>query len=57
MQKISTYFLQHPMQQKVLFITVSLLCVTPFISAPIALVLGFIMIQFVGNPYEETTKN
>ncbi|MBP9214351.1 MAG: putative sulfate exporter family transporter [Chitinophagaceae bacterium] len=56
MQKISTYFLQHPMQQKVLFITVSLLCVTPFISAPIALVLGFIMIQFVGNPYEETTK-
>jgi hypothetical protein len=45
------------MQQKVLFITVSLLCVTPFISAPIALVLGFIMIQFVGNPYEETTKN
>ena len=56
MQKISAYFLQHPMQQKVLFITVSLLCVTPFISAPIALVLGFIMIQFVGNPYEETTK-
>lgn len=56
MQKISAYFLQHPQQQKVLFITVALLCVTPFISAPIALVLGFLMIQFVGNPYEETTK-
>ena len=56
MQKISAYFLQHPQQQKALFITVALLCVTPFISAPIALVLGFLMIQFVGNPYEETTK-
>ncbi|MEO8762015.1 MAG: putative sulfate exporter family transporter [Bacteroidia bacterium] len=42
--------------KKVLFIIVAILCLTPLVSAPLALVLGFLVVQFIGNPYEETTK-
>jgi uncharacterized integral membrane protein (TIGR00698 family) len=56
MKKLADYFASNPLHQKIVFITVAICCVTPFISAPIALVLGFLMIQFVGNPYEQTTK-
>lgn len=42
--------------QKIVFIVLALLCLTPLVSAPLALVLGFLMELFVGNPYEEKTK-
>ena len=38
--------------QKVIFLTCALLCLMPFISSPIALVLGFTITHFFGNPYE-----
>ena len=56
MQKITRYFATHPSIQKGLFIALSVVCLLPFISAPIALVLGFITVQLIGNPYEEATK-
>lgn len=38
--------------QKIIFLGCALLCVMPFISSPIALVLGFAIAQIFGNPYE-----
>lgn len=38
--------------KKIAFIAVLSLCATPFISAPIALVLGFLFSHFIGHPFE-----
>lgn len=40
--------------QKIIFIGFAVLCLTPFISSPIALALGFMMVIFVGNPFEKS---
>ena len=37
--------------REVVFIIVALLCLTPLISPPIALLLGLIIAQFIGHPY------
>ncbi|MCO5249173.1 MAG: putative sulfate exporter family transporter [Chitinophagales bacterium] len=37
--------------QKVIFISLAILCVTPLITSPIALGLGFFVAFFVGNPF------
>lgn len=42
---------------KIAFIAMAVLCLFPFISAPIALILGFSITLFFGHPFEsETTK-
>jgi uncharacterized integral membrane protein (TIGR00698 family) len=42
---------------KIAFIAIAILCLFPFISAPIALILGFFITLLFGNPFEsETTK-
>lgn len=56
MQRFAAYFTSHPSIQKAIFIAFAVSCLTPFVSAPLALVLGFIAIQFIGNPFEQTTK-
>lgn len=56
MEKLTAYFAAHPNTQKASFISIIVCCLFPFVSAPIALVLGFLAIQFIGNPYEEATK-
>ncbi len=53
---LKTYFDSHPFTQKTIFIVIATLCLTPFVSAPVALVLGFLLVQFVGNPFEKTTQ-
>ena len=42
--------------QKILFILLILVCLTPFVSPPIALALGLITAFTFGNPYPEQTK-
>lgn len=37
--------------RKVIFILLALLCLTPFISAPVALLLGLIVANTIGHPY------
>lgn len=37
---------------KVLFVLLSLLCLTPFITPPIALLMGVVIAQITGNPFE-----
>lgn len=56
MPKLTGYFDANPITQKAIFIAITVCCLLPFVSAPIALVLGFLTVQFIGNPYEETTK-
>jgi uncharacterized integral membrane protein (TIGR00698 family) len=42
--------------QKIIFFLLILVCLTPFASPPLALVLGLILAFAVGNPYNEQTK-
>ncbi|MFT3823848.1 MAG: putative sulfate exporter family transporter [Chitinophagaceae bacterium] len=37
--------------QKMIFIPVALLCITPLVSPPVALLLGIAIAQFTGHPY------
>lgn len=37
--------------RELLFIILVVLCLTPFISPPVALLLGFIVAQFIGHPF------
>lgn len=55
MANLKNYVLQ-PSVQKPIFIILGILCLTPIISAPTALVLGFLMTLMVGNPYEATAQ-
>jgi uncharacterized integral membrane protein (TIGR00698 family) len=41
--------------RKILLITLLLLCATPFVSPPIALILGLIFAFAIGNPFAEQT--
>ncbi len=48
---ILNYFEQHSKAQKTVFILMTVLCLFPFISPPIALLMGLIVAQFIGHPY------
>jgi uncharacterized integral membrane protein (TIGR00698 family) len=53
--KVSTMknFIQNEKVRKIIFITLGIVCLTPFISSPIALALGFMLAVFIGNPFEK----
>ncbi|WP_313092332.1 YeiH family protein [Chryseobacterium flavum] len=46
-------FIQYETIRKVIFIALALLCLTPLISSPVALALGFALVVFIGNPFEK----
>lgn len=46
-------FTQNETFQRVIFITLACLCLTHFISSPIALALGFLLAVTIGNPFEK----
>ncbi|MDR6525937.1 putative integral membrane protein (TIGR00698 family) [Chryseobacterium rhizosphaerae] len=46
-------FIQHETIRKIVFIILAVLCLTPLISSPIALALGFLLAVFIGNPFEK----
>ncbi|MEP6675966.1 MAG: putative sulfate exporter family transporter [Ferruginibacter sp.] len=39
--------------RKIIFITAALCCITPYVEAPLALLLGFILSQTIGHPFPE----
>ncbi|GAE62878.1 putative sulfate exporter family transporter [Chryseobacterium indologenes] len=45
--------IQNEVVRKAVFIILAILCLTPFISSPIALVLGFGLAVFIGNSFEK----
>ena len=44
-----------PVMQKILFLVLCLVCLTSYITPPIALLLGIILAQTTGNPFEKIT--
>ncbi|WP_312903033.1 YeiH family protein [Chryseobacterium taichungense] len=46
-------FTLHERLGKIIFILLAMVCLIPFISSPIALLLGFILALFMGNPFEK----
>lgn len=42
--------------QKAVFIVIAVVCITPVVSSPVALALGFVVAIFLGNPFPEQTK-
>jgi len=51
--RIMKDFIQNEMTRKIFFIVLAVLCLTPLISSPIALALGFALAVFMGNPFEK----
>lgn len=47
------YFIQNEKSQRILFILLALLCLTPLVSSPIALAMGFALAVCIGNPFEK----
>jgi len=47
-------FVQNERFRKVLFIFLAALCLSSFISSPAALLIGFMMAVFFGNPFEKS---
>lgn len=48
--------IQNETTRKVIFIVLALLCLTPLISPPIALLLGLLVAQFLGHPFLKYNK-
>ncbi|MDH6253209.1 putative integral membrane protein (TIGR00698 family) [Chryseobacterium sp. H1D6B] len=46
-------FIQNETTRKIVFFIAAIFCLTPFISSPIALALGFGLAVFIGNPFEK----
>lgn len=46
-------FIQNETSQKIIFTGIIILCLTPFVSSPIALALGILLAIFIGNPFEK----
>lgn len=38
---------------KIIFILLAIVCLMPFVSSPVALLLGFVLVFFMGNPFEK----
>lgn len=47
-------FIQYERWRKIIFILLALICFTPFISSPIALLLGFVLVLLIENPFEKS---
>lgn len=46
-------FIRNERFQKIIFLGLSIFCLTPLVSSPIALALGFMLAVFLGNPFEK----
>lgn len=40
--------------RKIIFILTAMVCLSPFVSSPVALLLGFVLVMFTGNPFEKS---
>ena len=49
--KEGNFFNSTPTTRKVIFILAVILCLTPLVSPPLALLLGLLIAQFIGHPY------
>lgn len=54
-ETLRNYMIQNTTVQKSIFLLSAVACLSSFISAPLALLIGFAVAQFVGNPYDAQT--
>ncbi|MCA6065752.1 putative sulfate exporter family transporter [Chryseobacterium sp. RG1] len=47
-------FILNEKSKKIIFIVLAVICLTPVVSSPIALLLGFILAVCIGNPFEKS---
>lgn len=47
-------FISNERSKKIIFILLAVVCLTPIVSSPVALLLGFVLAVFLGNPFEKT---
>ncbi len=53
-QEHTTRFLKsNPLISKIVFITAAVLCLTPLLSPPLALLIGLILAQTTGHPFRQ----
>lgn len=48
--------IQNETTRKIIFIALAVLCLTPLITPPVALLLGLLVAQFIGHPYLKQNK-
>lgn len=48
--------MQSPMVRKAVFIICVILCLTPWVSPPVALLMGLLIAQLTGHPYQQHNK-
>ncbi|MDR6920384.1 putative sulfate exporter family transporter [Chryseobacterium sp. 2987] len=46
-------FIQNNALRKIIFIIFAVFCLTPWVSSPIALASGFVLVVLIGNPFEK----
>lgn len=46
-------FIQNNALRKIIFIILAVFCLTPWVSSPIALASGFVLVVLIGNPFEK----
>ncbi|MBK1895867.1 YeiH family protein [Chryseobacterium paridis] len=46
-------FIQNERTKKLIFLALGIITLTPWVSSPIALALGFLLVIFIGNPFEK----
>ncbi len=51
--RIMKDFIHNEMTRKIVFMVLAALCLSPLVSSPIALALGFALTIFIGNPFEK----
>jgi uncharacterized integral membrane protein (TIGR00698 family) len=56
LKQLTQYFGANIPLQKIIYISLAIICLTPLISASLALILGFILAQLIGNPFTKTTQ-
>ncbi|PVV51251.1 YeiH family protein [Chryseobacterium sp. HMWF035] len=47
-------FISNERSKKIIFILLAVVCPTPIVSSPVALLLGFVLAVFLGNPFEKS---
>ncbi|SIT07515.1 YeiH family protein [Chryseobacterium gambrini] len=47
-------FISNERSKKIIFILLAVVCLTPIVSSPVALLLGFVLAVFLGNPFEKS---
>lgn len=55
-ERVLLFIEEHPVINKLIFIALALLCLSPIVTPTIALALGIVLAQLIKNPFEEVSS-